>query len=141
MQKRPAPIAFVGFAVLIIIAVPMLSLRLGSADASNDKAGTTTKVAYDLIAKGFGPGANGPILVVAKTPNGSAADMPKLLETLRSTPGVAAVTDARPNEAGTAAHRDALPDHRSAVRDHREAGAPPARRRGARGDRGHRHSW
>ncbi len=103
VQKRPGPIALVGFAVLLIIAVPMLSLRLGSADASNDKAGTTTKVAYDLIAEGFGPGANGPILVVARTPNGSASDLPKLLETLRTTPGIAAVTDATPNPAGTAA--------------------------------------
>ncbi len=74
VQKRPAPIAIVGFVVLLVIALPMLSLRLGSADASNDKAGTTTHDAYDLIAQGFGPGANGPILVVADTSkSGSAA--------------------------------------------------------------------
>ena len=67
VQRRPAPIAIIGFVVLIVIALPMLSLRLGSADASNDKAGTTTHEAYNLIAEGFGPGANGPILVVADT--------------------------------------------------------------------------
>ena len=104
VQRRPAPIAIIGFLVLLVIALPMLSLRLGSADASNDKAGTTTHDAYELIAQGFGPGANGPILVVANTAKaGSAAALPKLIETLRATPGVASVTDARPNEAGTAA--------------------------------------
>jgi RND superfamily putative drug exporter len=104
VQRRPAPIAIVGFLVLLVIALPMLSLRLGSADASNDKAGTTTHDAYELIAQGFGPGANGPVLIVANTAKtGSAAALPKLIETLRSTPGVATVTDVRPNEAGTAA--------------------------------------
>ncbi len=82
----------------------MFSLRLGSADASNDAANTTTHKAYDLIANGFGPGANGPILVVINTSKDSAStDLPKLITTLRSTPGVASVTDAVPNPAGTAA--------------------------------------
>ncbi|MGZ4688959.1 MAG: MMPL family transporter [Acidimicrobiia bacterium] len=104
VQRRPGLIAIVGFTVLIVIALPMLSLRLGNADASNDKAGTTTHEAYNLIAKGFGPGANGPILVVANASrDGSAAALPKLISTLRATPGVAAVTDARPNPARTAA--------------------------------------
>src|SRR6478672_8813406 len=74
VQKHPAPIAIAGFAVLIAIALPMFSLRLGSADASNDAKGTTTHKAYDLIASGFGPGANGPILIVANTTkSGSSA--------------------------------------------------------------------
>jgi RND superfamily putative drug exporter len=103
VQRRPAVIAILGFTVLVVVALPMLSLRLGSADASNDKAGTTTYEAYQLIASGFGPGTNGPILVVARTPNGSAAQLPKLIETLRATPGVASVTPPRPNPAGTAA--------------------------------------
>jgi RND superfamily putative drug exporter len=104
VQRRPASIAIVGFVLLVVIALPMLSLRLGSADASNDKAGTTTHEAYNLIAEGFGPGANGPILVVANTArDGSAAALPQLMETLRSTPGVASVLPPQPNEAGTAA--------------------------------------
>jgi putative drug exporter of the RND superfamily len=110
VQRRPGWIAFVGFAVLLLIALPMLSLRLGSADASNDKAGTTTKEAYNLIAEGFGPGANGPILVVADTSKaGATAELPALIQELRSTPGVASVTDVRPNEAGTAAIATVFP--------------------------------
>jgi RND superfamily putative drug exporter len=104
VQRHPAPIAIAGFAVLIAIALPMFSLRLGSADASNDAKGTTTHTAYDLIANGFGPGANGPILVVANTTgSGASADLPKLVAALRATPGVANVSDMRPNPQGTAA--------------------------------------
>ncbi len=104
VQRHPAPIAIAGFAVLIAVALPMFSLRLGSADASNDAKGTTTHKAYDLIASGFGPGANGPILVVANTSkSGASADLPKLVAALRATPGVANVSEMRPNPQGTAA--------------------------------------
>jgi putative drug exporter of the RND superfamily len=104
VQRRPALLATVGFVLLLVVALPFLSLRLGSADASNDKDGTTTHEAYELIAQGFGAGANGPILVVIDSSKpDSAVALPALLEKLRSTPGVAAVTDARPNTAGTAA--------------------------------------
>ena len=73
VQRRPAPVAIAGLAVLVLAAVPALGLRLGSADASNDPTSSTTHQAYDLIAKGFGPGANGPILVVADTADTGAA--------------------------------------------------------------------
>ena len=69
------------------------------------KAGTTTHEAYDLIAEGFGPGANGPILVVADTsqPGAAPSAAAAFVDALRATPGVASVTDAQPNQAGTAA--------------------------------------
>ena len=40
---------------------------LGFADAGNDAKGTTTRSAYDLMAEGFGPGSNGPVIVVGDT--------------------------------------------------------------------------
>jgi len=55
-----------------VLAIPVLSLRLGSSDQGNDPSATTTRQAYDLLAEGFGPGFNGPLLLVAQT--GSAAD-------------------------------------------------------------------
>jgi RND superfamily putative drug exporter len=104
VQRRPALLATAGFVLLLVVALPFLSLRLGSADASNDKDGTTTHEAYQLIAEGFGPGANGPILVVVDSSKpDSAAALPAVIEKLRATPGVASVTDARPNADGTAA--------------------------------------
>ncbi|MGO8884712.1 MAG: MMPL family transporter [Streptosporangiaceae bacterium] len=57
---------------MAVLAIPVLSLRLGSSDQGNDPSATTTRQAYDLLAEGFGPGFNGPLLLVAQT--GSAAD-------------------------------------------------------------------
>ena len=60
---------------MVILAIPVLSLRLGSSDQGNDPSSTTTRQAYDLLAEGFGPGFNGPLLLVAHTssPAGAAA--------------------------------------------------------------------
>jgi RND superfamily putative drug exporter len=103
VQRRPAPIALAGLAVLLLLAVPALQLRLGNADASNDPKSSTTHQAYDLIARGFGPGANGPILVVAENHDGNLSGLAHLEQALRATPGVASVTDARLSRSGTAA--------------------------------------
>ena len=57
--------------MLAAASVPVFGLRLGMADAGNNPEGSTTKTAYDLTAEGFGPGANGRMLIVADTPSGS----------------------------------------------------------------------
>ena len=49
-----------------VIALPFFSLRLGSSDQGNDPVGTTTREAYDMLAQGFGPGFNGPLLLVTE---------------------------------------------------------------------------
>ena len=51
---------------MVTLAIPFLSMRLGSSDAGSDPPGTTTHQAYDLLAKGFGPGYNGPLQLVAE---------------------------------------------------------------------------
>ena len=51
---------------MAVLALPVLSLRLGATDQGNDDATTTTRKAYDLLAEGFGPGFNGPLQVVAE---------------------------------------------------------------------------
>ena len=88
----PALLALTAVVVILVLAVPVLSLRLGLSDAGNDPASSTTRKAYDLLAAGFGPGSNGPLLLVAQT--GSPADtaaLGRLTQTLQSVPGVAAV--------------------------------------------------
>src|SRR5262249_2916607 len=113
VQKNPVPIALAGLIVLLVIAMPVLSLRLGSADASNDHAGSTTHKAYELTARGFGAGANGPILVVAESPDPEfASGLPNLVSALRSTPGVASVTHAQAAPNGQAAHAALYPTSR-----------------------------
>jgi RND superfamily putative drug exporter len=90
LQKRPWPYAILGLAVLLILAIPALSLKLGVADAGNDPGKFTTRRAYDLLSKGFGPGSNGPLLVASKinSPQDVAA-MQRLQEEITQTPGVA----------------------------------------------------
>ncbi|HUY59785.1 MAG TPA: MMPL family transporter [Solirubrobacteraceae bacterium] len=65
LARRPALFAALATCVMLLCAVPFFSMRLGSADASSDPASTTTHQAYALLAKGFGPGYNGPLQLVA----------------------------------------------------------------------------
>jgi RND superfamily putative drug exporter len=96
---------------MIIIAIPFFSMRLGSADAGTDPSNTTTRKAYDLLAKGFGAGFNGTFQIVARTPNGKA-DLPKvqrLAGALRGTPGLEAVSPPVPSPNGRIALIEAKP--------------------------------
>jgi RND superfamily putative drug exporter len=85
-----------GLGIMLTLASPFLGVQFGSPDAGNAATGTSTRTAYDLIAAGFGPGANGPLLVVLDHP--SAAATSRLTSALGTTPGVAsagtATTDA-----------------------------------------------
>ncbi|HEV7535762.1 MAG TPA: MMPL family transporter, partial [Acidimicrobiia bacterium] len=109
VQRHPKPIAIIGFTVLAAGSIPVLSLHLGSADAGNNPAGSTTKTAYDLSAAGFGAGSNGPMLVVADTANGSRTGLTAVADALRSTPGVVAVTDFHASPSGKAAIATLIP--------------------------------
>jgi RND superfamily putative drug exporter len=88
-QRRPWPMLLAAAAVLLALSAPVLGMRLGFADAGNDARSTTSRQAYDLLAKGFGPGFNGPLFVVA---GGGQRPGVLLHHTLSHTPGVAAVT-------------------------------------------------
>ncbi|MEU0073814.1 MMPL family transporter [Streptomyces sp. NPDC006332] len=92
-ERRRVILSVISLAVVTVLALPVLSLRLGSSDAGNDPADTTTRKAYDMLAEGFGPGFNGPLQLVAETP---AAPDRQALETLATQvsddKGVAAVT-------------------------------------------------
>ncbi|MCQ4084336.1 MMPL family transporter [Streptomyces sp. RB6PN25] len=101
VERHPKLLAGVAAAVMLVLAVPTLSLRLGTSDQGNDPATSTTRKAYDMIAEGFGPGVNGPLQIVAQTSNAAdrvAAD--ELTDTLRTTPGVASVTAGSTQGAG-----------------------------------------
>jgi RND superfamily putative drug exporter len=66
LGRRPAVFAALATIVMIVIMAPFFHMRLGSADAGTDPTGTTTRTAYDLLAKGYGPGYNGPLELVAR---------------------------------------------------------------------------
>jgi putative drug exporter of the RND superfamily len=91
VQRRPAIFAPIALLIMLVLAIPVLSLRLGNSDQGNDPAATTTRKAYDLLAAGFGPGFNGTLQLVAQTP--TATDqraLAALAQTVRTTRGVAA---------------------------------------------------
>src|SRR5258708_5368020 len=90
VERRPAVLAFAAAAGMVVLAIPVLSLRLGSSDQGNDPSSTTTRQAYGLLAEGFGPGFNGPLLLVAQT--SSAADLAALRTLEAGLPKVADVS-------------------------------------------------
>jgi putative drug exporter of the RND superfamily len=93
VARRPWAYAAVAIVIMGALAVPFFSLRLGSSDQGNDPKGSTTRTAYDMLAKGFGPGFNGPLEVVA-SPNGASQTdaLQQLATTIKTQSGVAAVT-------------------------------------------------
>ncbi len=96
IQGHPWPALVVSAAILVALAIPLLSLRLGFGDAGNRPESDSSRQAYDLLSEGFGPGFNGPILVVARHDGGGppdAADLNALARRLESTAGVDSVTE------------------------------------------------
>jgi RND superfamily putative drug exporter len=95
LQKRPAAFAGIALIIMVVLALPFFSLRLGSSDAASDPAGSTTRQAYELLVKGFGPGYNGPLQLVAEVDSATQKQtFTKLLVDVSKTPGVASVTPA-----------------------------------------------
>jgi RND superfamily putative drug exporter len=101
LERRPALLAAAAAALMLTLAVPFLSLRIGSSDQGNDPKGTTTRKAYDLLVKGFGPGFNGPLQLVADArTRQQRADFRRTLNAVRATPGIVASTPALPVGSG-----------------------------------------
>jgi RND superfamily putative drug exporter len=104
IRRRPWPAAVAGVAIMLAVASPALSMRLGLSDAGNNPHSDTTRQAYDLLASGFGKGFNGPLLVVAQLPR--ANDRPALVQINRALAGngdVASVAPPRVSASGTTA--------------------------------------
>jgi RND superfamily putative drug exporter len=99
IQHRPWRAAILGTVALLVLAAPVLGLRLGFSDESNFEQSTSTKQAYDLLVDGFGPGFNGPILLVAKLPAGATLEsLAPVAKAVAADPGVAFVSPAVPDD-------------------------------------------
>jgi RND superfamily putative drug exporter len=111
VARRPGVFAAGALVVLLLVASPVLGIRLASADAGNDGPSTTTRKAYDLLSQGFGPGFNGPLLVVADVnpAAGGKSELVALRAKLSQTPGVAAVSQPNFNAASDAATLSVIP--------------------------------
>jgi len=105
IQRRAWVTGTVAVLVLLLLALPVFSMRLAFTDASNDPASQTTKQAYDLLAQGFGTGFNGPLIVAVDMHGPSdVATVDRLDAALRAgVPDVAFVAPPQINAANTGA--------------------------------------
>jgi putative drug exporter of the RND superfamily len=104
VQAHPWPLAIVALAVMIVLLAPVIALRLDESDAGNDPASVSSRHAYDLLARGFGPGFSGPLLVVAELhSHDDAAALPALRAAVAATSDVVAVTQPQISPSGAVA--------------------------------------
>jgi putative drug exporter of the RND superfamily len=102
VSGRPWPYLLGASAVLLVLAAPALQMETGFPDAGDDSTSTTHRRAYDLVAEGFGPGFNSPLLLVAdlRSPGVDAEGLPALAERVAADPGIAMVAEPRTSPAG-----------------------------------------
>ena len=95
VERRKVFVAVGALAIVVVIALPIFGLRLGSADAGTDATSSTTHQAYEALAQGFGPGFNGPLELAGQvsSPTDRAA-FDRFLSAAAHAPGVASVTPA-----------------------------------------------
>jgi RND superfamily putative drug exporter len=109
IQRHPLPYFLGAAALLLFLASPTLSMRLGFTDAHNNPESMHTRRAYDLLTKGFGPGFNGQLFLVADLSNGGGDAIERLRARVEDTDGVAQVSPAVLNPAGDTALVTVIP--------------------------------
>jgi RND superfamily putative drug exporter len=92
ITRRPVLFLVIGVLALLALAVPALHMRLGQNDAGSESTANPTRQAYDLVAEGFGPGANGPLLAVVDRARITGPALDALHAEVAHTPGVSAVS-------------------------------------------------
>jgi RND superfamily putative drug exporter len=116
VSDRPWPWAIVSVLILVVLSIPLFSITLGQPDNGTNPTSESNRQAYDLISQGFGVGVNGPLVVVVKLPKQSSSDNQQLLATMqqnvKGTSGVASVSPAQVNSAGTTASFSVIPTTR-----------------------------
>jgi len=117
--RRPVWVLLAGVIGLGAIAVPAASLEMGLPDDGSQPKSTTQRQAYDLLSDGFGPGFNGPLLVVVDTKNSAdgKAAVNQVSQEIESIDHVTAVTPATFNKAGDAATITVVPQDRPSSTD------------------------
>ncbi|CAM5595502.1 MMPL family transporter [Streptomyces narbonensis] len=111
VERHPKLLGAVAAVVMAVLALPTLSLHLGTSDQGNGPATATTRQAYDLIAEGFGPGVNGPLTLVAGLDGANdRVALDQLPAALSATRGVASVSPVTYNSSGDTAVLTVVPD-------------------------------
>ncbi len=99
----------IGVTVLLLaVAAPVFAMRLGFPDDGSQPEGRTQRRAYDLVAEGFGPGTNGPLLIAIDL-DGDQSVLEPLQAAIAADRGIAAVGPAQVNDAAGVATIVAIP--------------------------------
>lgn len=112
--RNRVPAALAGVVVTGVLAAPALSMTLGMPDGASYNEGTPQRASYDATAEHYGPGYNGPLIVVAEPASGgqlSTADVVGAYNELRRVPGVAEVSLGGVNDAADTAVFSVVPDN------------------------------
>ena len=116
VARQPWPWGIASVLVLLVLAIPLLSINLGQPDPGTNPLNQSSRQAYDLLSEGFGVGINGPLTVVVKLPKQSSSDTQSLLSSMTKsvagTKGVASVSPTSVNSAATVAVFNAIPTTR-----------------------------
>ncbi|WP_404959699.1 MMPL family transporter [Streptomyces sp. 147326] len=107
--RRPVMVLLAGVIGLGVIAIPASKLEMGLPDDGAQPVSTTQRQAYDLLSEGFGPGFNGPLMVVV---DGDKALADSTVDRIKGLEGVVAVTPPTPNESGDASVITVIPKDR-----------------------------
>ncbi|NSL43889.1 MMPL family transporter [Streptomyces sp. 8P21H-1] len=112
--RRPAAVVLVGVVGLGVAAVPAASLEMGLPDNGSQPTSTTQRKAYDLLSDAFGPGFNGPLVVVVdlKGDDNGQQTVGQVSDAVKKVKDVVAVTPATFNKAGDTAMLTAVPKDR-----------------------------
>jgi RND superfamily putative drug exporter len=109
--RRPVAVLAAAVVALGVMSIPALDLELGLNNDSTAAPGTSQRKAYDLLSEGFGPGFNGPLVVVldAKGTADPQAASSATADTLRRLPNIARVAPPILNPAGNTALMSVIP--------------------------------
>jgi RND superfamily putative drug exporter len=109
VARRPVVALVLGGGLLLLLAVPLFSIRLGSADAGANPTSSTLRRSYDLLTEGFGPGFNGPLTIAVDLSGSDPTALTALRDAIAATPGVDSVGEPITNQAGNTAVISAFP--------------------------------
>jgi putative drug exporter of the RND superfamily len=98
-----------GVLALGLLAAPVFGMRLGMTDNGTNPTSMTTRRAYDLLADGFGPGFNGPLLLSVELDGAAVDDLRPLESAIADDPGVQALAPIQANADGSAAVLRVIP--------------------------------
>ncbi|MEU5401027.1 MMPL family transporter [Streptomyces sp. NPDC005963] len=112
--RRPVAVLLAGVVGLGVIAIPVGSLKVGLPDEGSQSTESSPRRAYDMLSEGFGPGFNGPLMLVvnAKGSENPQSAVDKVSDTVEKLPGVAAVAPGPLNKTGDTAIVTVIPKDR-----------------------------